>query len=275
MANNPLQQFFRQPKIYIGLPSRGVYNKPGTFTADPERLAVFGMTGMDEILLKTPDALLSGESTVKVISSCVPAIADPWDLSNLDTELILAAIRIATYGKDLNITHVCSKCSTDNEYVLDLNVMIDHYTTCHYDNKLVLKDLTITTKPLTYKQSTDFALKNFQYQQKLKNIDNLTDDVERKQLMNEVFSDLAALRTEVYSAGIESISSGTQVVTERDFINEFLNNCDKEVIDSIATHIDLNQRIWTIPAHKVVCENCGAENEVSVDLDQSNFFGGA
>ena len=272
MAQNPLQQYFRQPKIFIGLPSHGAYNKPSTIVGDFERLAVFGMTGMDEILLKTPDALLSGESTVKVIQSCVPAITDPWDLSTLDADLVLSAIRIATYGNELNIMHVCSQCSTENEYTLDVNTMIDHYASCTYNNKLVLKDLTIVTRPLTYQQSTDFALQNFQYQQKLKNIDALTDEVEKKALMNEVFNDLAELRNAVYSAGIESISTGTQVVNEREFIIEFLNNCDKTIIDSIARHVSENQKTWTVPDQRVVCDNCGAENEVSVDLDQSNFF---
>ncbi|CAB4125896.1 hypothetical protein UFOVP181_342 [uncultured Caudovirales phage] len=272
MAQNPLQQYFRQPKIFIGLPSHGAYNKPGTISGDPERLAVFGMTGMDEILLKTPDALLSGESTVKVINSCVPSITDPWDLSTLDADLVLSAIRIATYGNELNIMHVCNNCGTENEYTLDVNTMIDHYATCTYNNKLVLKDLTIITRPLTYQQSTDFALQNFQYQQKLKNIDALEDDTEKKTLMGEVFNDLAELRNAVYSTGIESINAGAQVVDQREFIIEFLNNCDKEIIDSIAKHVDQNQKAWAVPDQKVICENCGTENEVSVDLDQSNFF---
>jgi hypothetical protein len=275
MANNPLQQFFRQPKIYVGLPSHGIYNKTGAITGDPERLAVFGMTGMDEILLKTPDALLTGESTVKVVHSCVPGIEDAWDLSSLDIDLILAAIRIATYGKDLNITHVCPNCSTENEYALDLGKMIDHFTSCQYDSKLVLKDITVTTRPLTYKQSTDFGLQNFQFQQRLKNIDNLADDLEKKALVNEVFTALASLRTVVYSAGIDSIAVNNQKVIERDFINEFLENCDREIIESIAKHIDQNNQKWTMPDQEVLCENCGAKNSVGVNLDQSNFFGNA
>ena len=76
MSNNPLQQYFRQPKVFITLPSHGVYNKPGTITGSFENMPIFGMTGMDEILLKTPDALLTGESTVKVIQSCCPNIVD-------------------------------------------------------------------------------------------------------------------------------------------------------------------------------------------------------
>jgi hypothetical protein len=234
------------------------------------------MTGMDEILLKTPDALLSGESTVKVIESCIPGIKNAWDVSNLDTDLILTAIRIATYGKDLEIEHVCSKCDTENEYTIDLNLMMDHYGKCVYDNKLVLKDLVIITRPLTYKHTTDFSLENFQYQQQLKNIDALTDEAEKKSAMNDIFQKLAGLRNSVYSAGIErvEITNGPRV-EERAFIAEWLDNCDRDVIAEIASHIEKNQATWATPNHKCVCTNCGAENSVAVDLDQSSFFANA
>ncbi len=276
MANNPLQQHFRQPRIYIGLPSHGIYNEPGTIQGDSERLPVYGMTGMDEILLKTPDALLSGESTAKVIESCVPGIKNAWDVSNLDTDLLLTAIRIATYGKDLEIGHTCPECNTENEYTIDLNMMIDHYSKCVYDSKLVLKDLVIITRPLTYKQTTDFSLENFQYQQQLKNIDALTDEAEKKSAMNDIFQKLAGLRNSVYSAGIDrvEITNGPKV-EERAFIAEWLDNCDRDVIAEIAKHIEKNQVMWATPDHKCVCTNCGAENSVAVDLDQSSFFANA
>jgi len=59
MATNPLQQYFRQPKIYIKLPSGGVFNKLGSLQGDVTNMPVYGMTGMDEIIMKTPDALMS------------------------------------------------------------------------------------------------------------------------------------------------------------------------------------------------------------------------
>ena len=66
MAQNPLQNYFRQPKVFLRLPSMGIYNKPEAIQGNVESIPVYGMTGMDEIILKTPDALISGESTVKV-----------------------------------------------------------------------------------------------------------------------------------------------------------------------------------------------------------------
>lgn len=272
MANNPLQQYFRQPKIYIGLPSQGVYNKPGTIQGEPTHMPVFGMTGMDEILIKTPDALLSGETTVKVIQSCVPSITDAWDLSMLDLDLVLAAIRIATYGNLLTSRQICTKCSTDNEYEINLTTLIDHFTSCRYDNKLVLKDLTITTKPLTYRQATTFSLKNYQLQQQLAQVAAIESEEEKNEHLKNIFMELGAIQNEVYGLNVESVVAGNTVVTERAYIDEWLQNCDSDILDSIKTHIEKVQQEWLIPKYNVVCDNCGAESAISISLDNASFF---
>ena len=72
--SNPLQQYFRQPKIFISLPSKGLYYGAGSFQGDYNSVPIMAMTGMDEILMKTPDALFNGEATFKVIESCCPFI---------------------------------------------------------------------------------------------------------------------------------------------------------------------------------------------------------
>lgn len=272
MANNPLQQFFRQPKIYISLPSQGVYNKPGTFSGNIERLAVYGMTGMDEIMIKTPDALLSGESTARVIQSCCPEIADPWDLSLLDTDLLLTAIRIATFGNNFLVEKICSNCGTENEFSLDLTGLIDHYSNCKYDSKLVLNELVIKTRPLTYKQSTDFSIRNFQLQQRMRQVVSIEDQEEQKQAVNSTIAELAVLRNELFAANIESISTGDILVTERSYISEWLDNVDRNVVNALKTHLEDNKNKWTAPNHKVKCESCEHEDTVIIDLDQSNFF---
>ena len=62
--NNPLQKYFRQPKIYINLPSQGMFNTVGSIENATGQLPIMSMTGMDELLLKTPDALMNGDATV-------------------------------------------------------------------------------------------------------------------------------------------------------------------------------------------------------------------
>jgi RNase P subunit RPR2 len=275
MANNPLQQYFRQPKIYVSLPSQGIYYTPGVINGDPSRLPVFGMTGMDELLFKTPDALLAGESTAKVISSCCPGITDPWEVSLVDLDLILSAIRIATFGNDLNVMHKCTNCGTEHEYALNLTKFIEHYAGCEYDNRVVLDSLSVIIRPLNYKQNTEFALRNFGIQQKLFQVSGLPELEAQQKANADIFEELTALRNEIFTAGIESIDTGKVVVTEREFIDEWVANVDLEIVERIRAHMEKNRERWIPPAQTVKCDECGHEDQVRIELDQSNFFGKA
>jgi hypothetical protein len=62
------------------------------------------MTAKDELMLKTPDALMNGQATVEVIKSCVPSIKNPWHMPSIDIDTILIAIRIATYGENMEFS---------------------------------------------------------------------------------------------------------------------------------------------------------------------------
>lgn len=275
MSQNPLQQFFRQPKIYISLPSKGVFNQPGTLQGEVTNMPVYGMTGMDEILIKTPDALYSGETTVKVIESCCPGIKNGWDISNLDVDLILTAIRIATYGNLMEVEHVCPGCKTVNDYTLELSKLIDHYTACKFDSKIVLKDLVIKIQPLNYKQLTDFSIRNAQMQQRIRQADQIEDNEERAKTMNGLFKDIAIVQNEALSFSIESVEIGSTVVTERSYITEWLENCDKIIFDSIKEHLGKNKAAWESPTHPVECPDCGHQSNITIEMDNASFFASA
>ncbi len=272
MSNNPLQKYFRQPKIFIQLPSMGVYYDHGMVDGDIQRIPVYGMTGMDEILAKTPDALLTGESTVRIIASCCPAITDPWSLSSLDLEVVLVAIRIATYGESITISKKCDSCNTENDYDINLSQVIDYFKTVKYDFNIKYKDLTIVLRPLTYKQSTDFAIKNFQLQQKFKQVSVVEDPSTQQGLLSGLYAEISSLQKEIYTFGIDCIENTDNKVTDKTFIKEFLDNCDKEVFDSIREKFNGNNKKSSMQPVTVVCSNCNTSQEVTVSLDQSDFF---
>ena len=275
MAANPLQQFFRQPKVYIKLPSQGLYNKPGTLQGDATNMPVYGMTGMDEIILKTPDALLTGESTVKVVESCCPNIKDAWSMSIIDLNMIFAAIRIATFGNEMAVVHNCPSCGTENEYDLDLGKIIEHFNKFTYSNKVELSDMVIKTKPLTYRESTEFNLKNFRLQQRLQQTEQIEDQAEQQLRINELFQELSVIQSDLYKASVDTVELNNSVVTDATFISEWLSNCDKIVYDSIKNHIEKNRELWKSPNYPVKCDTCGNETSIFMELDQSNFFGKA
>ncbi len=270
--SNPLQQYFRQPKIYIGLPSKGIYSKPGTYQGDVNRMPVFGMTGMDEIVLKTPDALLAGESTVSVIQSCCGSIKDAWEISNIDAPMILSAIRIATYGSKMSVGHTCQNCNAENEYELDLNKIIEHFGARQFDGKIVLKDLVINLQPLTYRQSNDFAMRNFALQRRLVQVREIEDQDQQQMMINQIYKELGDIQNDVYIAAIESVEIPNAVVSERSYIAEWLKNCDSDIFDAIKTRNDELRKVWEMPTFPSKCESCGTEVNLTVELDQASFF---
>jgi predicted glutamine amidotransferase len=275
MPQNPLQKFFRQPKIFISLPSKGVYNVPGSIQGDINNLPVYGMTGMDEIIMKTPDAMMTGEATARVIESCCPAIKDASQISNIDTDIILAAIRIATWGTHMAVTHNCPMCEHENHYDVDLTKIIDHFSSATFNTTVVLQQLTVKLQPLSFKQVAEFALKNYAMQKTLQQVSSIEDDQERQKVLEDLYNQLATVRNEVFALGIESIQADGQVVTQRDFIDEWLKNSEKDTFDAIKQVIESNNNAWRTPNIPVQCENCQAENTIRVEMDQSTFFGSA
>jgi len=275
MSSNPLQKYFRQPKVYINLPSKGVYSDSAAIVSAADQIPVMSMTGMDEILLKTPDALMNGDATVKVIQSCCPNIKDAWEVSNLDLDLILAAIRIATYGNKMDVTHKCVHCGEANDYIIDLMKIIDHFTQCRYDNKIVLKDLTIFIRPLNYRTMTEFAIRNFELQRQLSQGLDLEDEDTKSKLISEIYEKLAVIQNDSYIASIDSVQAPDSVVNERAWISEWIENSEKSMFEAIKEQIDKNNKTWAVPDMTVVCQSCTKENLISVQLDQSNFFVGA
>ena len=100
---NPLAKFFRQPAIFIKLPSRGKWWDEGALeNTENGELPVYSMTTKDEVLLKTPDALLNGQGVVDVIQSCIPNIKNAWKMPSVDVDTVLIAIRIATFGNKMS-----------------------------------------------------------------------------------------------------------------------------------------------------------------------------
>ena len=69
-SQNPLAKHFRQPILYLKLPSNGRWYPEGSVELPVTgEIPVYAMTARDEITLKTPDALMNGTSTVAEVNT--------------------------------------------------------------------------------------------------------------------------------------------------------------------------------------------------------------
>jgi hypothetical protein len=271
--NNPLQKFFRQPKIYISLPSKGLYYEPGALVGDYDKFPILAMTGIDEILVKTPDALFNGESTIRIIESCCPYIKDAKNIPLIDLDTILAGIKIATFGNTTTVSKTCNKCNAENDYDLPLSSIIDHFGTLKFSNKIVIEEnFDISIRPLKYSESSYFSIENFKLQKILNQTPDMSEE-DKKSKINEIYVKLSELQIELFLFAIESVSIEGAVVTEKEYIEEWLRNVEKSIFGNIKKKIEENRDLWEIPSTTVLCDECGAENKIQLSLDQSSFFG--
>lgn len=273
-----LEKFKRQPKIYIDLPSKGIYYD-NTIVQDSQytQIPVFGMNTMDEILLKTPDALFSGQATMDIIKSCCPVIIDPWRLVGFDTDYVLMAIRIATYGEKMGITAVCPKCSTENNVEIQLPTVLDALSTHEPQQFMELGELKFTMRPLTYREFTDFSKEAFTFEKtilQLEKNDTLSEDEKTKQ-RQQVYDARAKLNIKVILRHIASISSGTDTETNLQAIEKFILDNDTEFYNSIEKSVSQINNAWSIPKFDVKCsgEECGNQFKTGLQVDYANFFG--
>jgi hypothetical protein len=271
---NPLINFYRQPKIYVRLPSKGEFYEPGSLDlSENGEYPVYAMTAKDELLFKTPDALLNGTSTVELIKSCIPAILNPWVMPNIDLDFALIAIRIATYGDKMDVGTNCPHCDAENSYDMDLTAWLDIFNNFIYNTDIVVDPLTVHVRPYTYKEVTKTALKSMEQQRifQVINDDTLSDEIKLEKFGTS-FLKLTELTVDVIADCITAIDTPDGSVSDKAMIKEFISNCSKDIFQKIQDHVVQMKELIEFKAQNVTCGECSKPFSLPVTMDQSNFF---
>lgn len=278
---NPLQKYYRQPKLYLSLPSKAkFYPDSALEVSETEEYAVYSMTAKDEMAFKTPDALINGQSTVDVIKSCIPAIKDPWQMPSLDLDAALIAIRIATYGEMMAVSTTVPGIEEEREFQTDLRVLLEQLYNFDFEDTVCIDNLTIKIRPLTYREFTQSALKTFEEQRVFSVVND--DDVSEEEKLaqfNVSFKKLTELTVGMIINSIVSIEVEGQTVTNHHQIKEFIENADKKFYKTITDHIEAQKEKFAIKPLAVQTDpedqekGAPATFEVPVSFDQANFFG--
>jgi hypothetical protein len=271
---NPLANWYRQPKIYVKLPSQGRFYPPGALdVSSNEEYPVYAMTAKDELMFKTPDALLSGQSTVELIKSCVPAILDPWKMPSIDLDFLLIAIRIATYGEKMEVGSNCPNCNAENSYDMDLSLWLNLFANFHYEDIIPVDALTVHIRPYTYQELTKTSIKTIEQQRVLEivNDDSISDE-EKLDRFGKSFVRLTELTVDIIADCITQIDTPEGSVNDKPMIKDFINNCSKDIFEKIQKHVGEMKNQIELKANHVQCAECKTEYDLPVTMDQSNFF---
>ncbi len=272
----------RRPKIFLRLPSKGRYWSEGSIEINEQNeYEVYAMTVKDELLLKTPDALLNGYATVSVVQSCIPAIKDAWQMPSVDLDAVLIAIRIASFGEKVNLDIAIPGTNEAEPYEIDLRPMLDNVI----DNVVwepvvkVNDDITVHIKPISYRNLTQSNIASFEAERILRQLINpeISEDL-KVQLMNQAAERLADANVIQVVNGIERIDTTNGSTDDFEYIREFLNNSDPTVFKAISKRYrELNEKntyseitVQTPP--KYIEQGVPPTITTKFELDYASFF---
>lgn len=257
---NPLLSSIRIPGETFRLPSQGLFYTKGELddSVVNGELEVYPMTAMEEVILSTPDKLLSGKAIVEIFSNCIPQINRPGSLLAKDVDFLMVCLRMVTFGQYMEIVyqHNC-KDAKSHSYMVDLQKMIHETraidaTKLHDEYTHTLPNGQVTRlKPLTY----DDMVALFQTTALSKN--DSSSDEENKRL---VIQTLARV--------IQDVDG----VTDKAFIEEWMTKISwgwKREIEHAAQSVSQ----WGtefISTH--TCKDCDAELKIYVSANPVNFF---
>lgn len=261
MRTNPLLQRIRVPGESFTLPSRAIFYQEGVLSPDVTdgEIHIYPMTAIDELIMKTPDKLFSGDAIREVFSRCIPSVLKPGELSAKDVDFLLVCLRKVSYGNsfELTYTHTCEN-PEQHSYTFELSTFLrgskslnpvqTGATFSHsFENGQLIK-----FKPATY----DDVVKIYQMEQGNARDDSMVPEEQLRQLLVSV------------STLIESVD-GT---TDRDSILEWLEAIPISWLNELATAAK-NTTDWGMSFDvKLTCNDCKEEVSVPTPLNPISFF---
>ena len=282
--SNPLNKYYRQPSIYISLPSKGVYYSDQVYRAtETGEIPVMPMTAKDEMTFKTPDAMITGQATVDVIKSCCPNILDLWQLVNYDMDTILIAIRIATYGETMDINAKVPVVNEEIGHTVNLPSLLESVKNVDIKNEFKTDNgFTFTVKPLTYKEITYTQTKTFEQQKAVAQSTQpgvqMTEE-QKTQRYAQAYKALTDLNFQMLSNSFSKIQTPDgNTVTDNKQITDFLTNADSKFVNGVQDQMILLRNQAQIKPMRMksteeqIKKGAPATFDVPVTFDNSNFF---
>lgn len=277
--HNPLNQFMRVPEIYIKLPSQGKFNNPDDvqLTSSGE-LGVSAMTTKDDLTLKSPEGLLNGESISSIIQSCCPGIKYVNNLPAPDLDVILLAIRHATYGDDMDFDIKCPKC--DHEAIYSISISDSLANMEFLDDEYFVKlanGVTIYVRPFNYENSIKESLQKYNESQAVKLLidEDLNKNLEKAKLFTKSLHNLADLMTELCAECVIKIldTENNEIEATKEHINEFIKFLPKKDAELIQNKIAEINSIGVSKEKTIICDKCDHKWTTNINFDPAAFFG--
>lgn len=278
---NPLNKYFRQPSLFMRLPTQGKwYAQKDVELSGEGEIPVFGLTALDEIMLNTPDAMLNGQALENVIKNCSPSIKNVKNLMIPDLDALFLAIKIATSNGKYDFERKCPSCGHDNTFEVNCQHLLDTMTVIEDTDAIVNfnEQLIVHVRPYTLEMRQLFLQREFEEERTLKAIDESNKDLnefERAKILGESVERLSKITFTLVAKSIEKIVMVSEKVSVTDpaHINEWLTSINKAQADAVMNAVNNLNSIGVTKSQPAQCESCGHQWTETLNFDPISFFG--
>ena len=278
MTNNPLKKFFRQPSVYLSLPTMNKWYTSDDIDLVNKELPVYGLSAIDDILLNTPDAMLNGQALEKVIEHCVPNIKNVRNLMLPDLEAIFVAIKIATNNGKFDYDKNCPSCKHENNFELNCQSLLDTMSFVDESDTVINfdDDLKIFIRPYNFEMRQLYMQKEFEEERLTRSLmSEELDEFTKQRLFAESVDRMSRTTFDLVSMSIEKIQMIKEniVVTDHAHINEWLTSITTSKVKAVMNAVNKLNEIGVNKKIEVQCQSCGHTWTDQLNFDPINFFG--
>lgn len=262
---NPLLQNLRLPGETVRLPSEARFYDDTVVATDVLKegeLHVYPMTTYEEILMKTPDLLYTGQAIVQTFARCIPQINDPLRMYSQDINFLLIALRKSTYGDELKLEYK-HDCDDGESHTYDFRLTDLIASAKSIEGHFEASQSTITMPNGQVVTVRPFLLSDVIEASQRATIGQVSDmtDLEFVNAVKEMVI-LGAL------PAIVSVDS----VTNPEHIREWLESLPPPWIKLLGTRIDEINSFGADLKVNVKCKDCGDPIELTIPLNPQSFF---
>jgi hypothetical protein len=271
---NPLSKHFRQPVIHLKLPSGGRYWPAGSLELPATgQVPVYPMTTKNEIILRTPDALMNGSAITSIIQDCIPCINDAWSMPSIDVDACLLAIRVASYGEKMDISFGCPACKHVDDAEINLLESLDRLARgVQYTPFYITDGLQVQLKPHTWRDVNQYNITEYENNRIAAQLVAASDDV-RAANIDSVTDRIVDLSITMLVKSTEFILTPEgEKVSNPQFLTEFYNNCSSKVSSAIEQYLLNFTNDVKIQPFACECSECGHQFKTQIEFEYSSFF---
>jgi hypothetical protein len=166
------------------------------------------------------------------------------------------------------------KCQADADRIIDLRLVLDSLRAPDYKKSIKSGDMEIFFRPMTYKNLTDNSKMQYENQKLIQMMPDIDDvDAEKINMVSDALKKITSITVSALAQSVAIVKTPTAMVSEPEFIEEMLHNCDRKLFNQVRDYIIELKSVSELQPLHLACDECSHEYDQQLTMDMSSFFG--